>query len=372
MPDISDFEFEPLVEEAFMTFSSTPLPPSSHTAIGARATVRRRRQVRIGMVAGAVVLAIAVPLSANALVGKGDSHPNPGTSKIAPAPSSSPTASSTAPTSGPASPNQGQADGPTSDLTITASQLLTNGSAGALVGIAEVTVNNRGPAASDGVELSVKLPTGMRTSGSGWSGCDASGNMVTCHKPGLASGASRSYGLQVAFDTATTVGSPTVTAQPRGAVDPNQADNTVKLDICTNGCTGRLPTSDLSVVAGKVLTNGSIYTVTGTVKVTVVNHGPSPTHGIYLILPVRESMRPTGSGWDKCTKRDNQTMECVWSPGLAVDESHDFTFQYEIDLSSTPTDALTVTLPQNATSDPNQANNTAKLVICTNGGCPTG
>ena len=42
MPTTADFTDDTVLRETFMSFRSTPLPPSSHTAAEASSTVRRR------------------------------------------------------------------------------------------------------------------------------------------------------------------------------------------------------------------------------------------------------------------------------------------------------------------------------------------
>jgi WD40 repeat protein len=67
MPNTADFIDDTVLQETFMSFRSAPLPPSSHTAAEASATVRWRRRARVALAAVGVISVIAVPIAAYGL-----------------------------------------------------------------------------------------------------------------------------------------------------------------------------------------------------------------------------------------------------------------------------------------------------------------
>lgn len=64
MPTTADFTDDTVLRETFTSFRSASLPPSSHTAAEAGATVRWRRRVRVALAAVGVISVIAVPIAA--------------------------------------------------------------------------------------------------------------------------------------------------------------------------------------------------------------------------------------------------------------------------------------------------------------------
>src|SRR5437773_1000521 len=155
MPATPEFDRDDTIREAFTMFRSTPLPPSAYSADGARATVRHRRRVRITVAAVAVALAVVVPVTAVAFAASTQHRGGP---PIATAPPPGPSAtSSDAPSNAPsATPSNAPSSAPEllDDLTVTASPLITNGSAATTVtGWTDVTIRNRGPAATDQVNV---------------------------------------------------------------------------------------------------------------------------------------------------------------------------------------------------------------------------
>ena len=87
MPTTADFTDDTVLRETFMSFRSTPLPPSSHTAAEASSTVRRRRRARVALAAVGVILVIAAPIVAYGLT-TARAHtlgPGSGTTSSAPA-----------------------------------------------------------------------------------------------------------------------------------------------------------------------------------------------------------------------------------------------------------------------------------------------
>jgi WD40 repeat protein len=86
MPTAADFTDDTVLRETFMSFRSAPLPPSSHTAAEASATVRRRRRARVALAAVGVISVIAVPIAAYGLT-TGKAHwPGPGAGTATSAP----------------------------------------------------------------------------------------------------------------------------------------------------------------------------------------------------------------------------------------------------------------------------------------------
>src|SRR4051812_41682989 len=86
MPTTADFTDDTVLRETFVSFRSAPLPPSSHTAAEASATVRSRRRARVALAAVGVVSVIAVPIAAYGLT-TGKPHglgPGSGTATSAP------------------------------------------------------------------------------------------------------------------------------------------------------------------------------------------------------------------------------------------------------------------------------------------------
>ena len=67
MPTTADFSDDTVLRETFMSFRSAPLPPSSHTAAEASATVRWRQRARLALAAVGVIALIAVPMAAYGL-----------------------------------------------------------------------------------------------------------------------------------------------------------------------------------------------------------------------------------------------------------------------------------------------------------------
>jgi WD40 repeat protein len=67
MPTTADFSDDTVLRETFMSFRSAPLPPSSHTAAEAGATVRWRQRARVALAAVGVIALIAVPIAAYGL-----------------------------------------------------------------------------------------------------------------------------------------------------------------------------------------------------------------------------------------------------------------------------------------------------------------
>lgn len=134
------------------------------------------------------------------------------------------------------------------DLSLETTTLRTNGSTGAPSADIDVTVTNNGTTAPAITLTFSDVPMGIAPIGDAWDSCDESSTggfrTITCPLDPVPAGSSATYTyqFQVTFEEVYTqveslrnVGQISVT--PQDAQESNPADNTGKLEICTNGCT---------------------------------------------------------------------------------------------------------------------------------------
>ena len=124
------------------------------------------------------------------------------------------------------------------DVSISASKLVTNGSEGTVTGTTQITVRNRGPVVISKVSLAFLYTDRTRPSDAGWQDCanDTKYKIMRCVVPAPAIGASRTFTFEFTVDFLAQGGEVTVNALPDGRNDSVPADNSVKLTVCTNGC----------------------------------------------------------------------------------------------------------------------------------------
>ena len=154
------------------------------------------------------------------------------------------------------------------------------------------------------------------------------------------------------------------TASPTPAADPS---------AIASSATAPAAATDLTVVAGQILTNGSAGNIQGTVRVAVRNNGPAVVDLVDLAVTLTSGVQPTGPAWTNCTGPDtDQTITCS-EPAPAVGQSGDFTLGFAIDTSKVAIDGNhkdilpSVTVRPHGAVDTRSADNTVKLTMCTNG-----
>ncbi|NNJ62456.1 MAG: hypothetical protein HKP61_16240 [Dactylosporangium sp.] len=358
-----------MTREAFLDFRAAPLPLAAHTADQARATVRRRRQMRAVVAGVAALLAVGVPVAANVLTGDRSNGPSPvGQSSEAPAPSAtgSPNDAGSLSSDGSSTSASTQLS---ADLVVSPTMMLTKGSAGKVLAEVAVSVLNRGPATVDKVDLTFAPGSGIIPLGPLWGGCsrDDAHKTVTCSRTAPPVGASRQYVFQFGILAWDNVNKTVVTVRPHGASDPRKADNTAKVTTCTNGCGGQNnPTTDLSISVSKLLTNGSVGKVTGTAQVTLHNQGPAAPAVVALEFIFGNGIEPQGNGWNDCV-RDDTAIRCVMrAPTVGGSRTYPVTFS--VDLTGPSRDLTIYSSPMDRVVDPNSSNSSAKTEVCTNGG----
>jgi len=127
------------------------------------------------------------------------------------------------------------------DLTLTATQIRTNGSVGTPTGTVRITIRNNGTTAPKLILEFQDVPTQIEFTGAAWAGCqksdDGMSRIATCPLDPVPAGSSKTipFEFRVSLEELERVG--TVILNPVEAQERDIADNTVELSICTNGCT---------------------------------------------------------------------------------------------------------------------------------------
>jgi hypothetical protein len=141
----------------------------------------------------------------------------------------------------------------------------------------------------------------------------------------------------------------------------------------TSSATAPAAATDLTVVAGQILTNGSAGDIEGTVRVAVRNDGPATVDLVDLTVALTSGVQPTGPAWTNCTGPDtNQTITCA-EPAPAVGQSRDFTLGFAIATSKLAIDSYRQPILPSIAARPHGATNakstgnTVTLTMCSNG-----
>lgn len=166
--------------------------------------------------------------------------------------------------------------------------------------------------------------------------------------------------------------SPTGTPSAAGGSTPVPATASSSAAVRTASPTARPVAGPavLTLTASQVITNGSVGTVQGTVKITVRNSGLNvPTLVLnFTGIPVKVGLN--GSAWDSCTKSDNGTVRTVSCPisSVPVGSSAVYTYVFDIALGTlTAGNAGRVTVAAVNAQEPDLTDNSADLSVCTNG-----
>src|SRR5215469_12835368 len=128
----------------------------------------------------------------------------------------------------------------------------------------------------------------------------------------LCSTARKLVGVAAAMLVVASCASHVATASPTAAADPS---------AIASSATAPAAATDLTVVAGHILTNGSAGNIEGTARVAVRNNGPAAVDLVDLAVTLTSGVQPAGPAWTNCTGPDtNQTITCA-EPGPAVGQS---------------------------------------------------
>jgi Domain of unknown function DUF11 len=128
--------------------------------------------------------------------------------------------------------------------------------------------------------------------------------------------------------------------------------------------------ANLSLGATKILTNGSVGTPSGTLKVTVTNHGSTAPALNLTFADLPPALTLDGVTWEACRVSDNGTTHgavCPVNP-IAAGASTTLQYDFKVRLGQVTLDQVgTVTVAAVGATESDPSDNSVDLMVCTNG-----